>query len=45
MSKDYETQFSENLRVITVDDKVICLKVLVTTLEQYQYKTEAEHGS
>ena len=33
MSKDYETQFPEGLRVIAVDDSVVCLKVLVTTLE------------
>ena len=38
MSEAYETQFPEGLRVIAIDDNVVCLKVLVTTLEQYQYK-------
>ena len=41
MLKDYETQFQECLRVIAVDDNVICLKVLVTTLEQCQYRVTA----
>ena len=38
MSEDYETQFPERFRVLAVDDNIVCLKVLVTTLEQCQYK-------
>ena len=41
MSEDYDqTQFPEGFRVLAVDDKVVCLKVLVTTLEQCQYNGE-----
>ena len=39
MLEDCETQFPKGLRVIAVDDNVVCLKVLVTTLEQCQYNT------
>lgn len=44
MSDDYETpspdgtQFPDGLRVLAVDDNVVCLKILVTLLEQCRYK-------
>ena len=34
MSGDYETQFPKG----AADDNIVCLKVLVTMLEQCQYK-------